>query len=678
MKLFFRFFIFYALLPYAANWSQDSLSCHIRRDAWGIPHIYASSEAGAAMGLAYAHAQDDFVTLQKTLLPTRTLAGSVQGKEGALLDFFTLFFGLRDTVEARYSRDIQPEFEAVLKGYTSGLNAFAKDHPKEILHPGLFPVHPVDILTGYSLAFHLFSGAAGALGRAALDEWPALPSGSNAFALGKNVTNDQSVMLLANPHNAYEGLFSWYEAAIHVGNSPIRYGATFPGGVSLFMGFTPQLAWTHTFNYHDFADVFLLPDTLAQRMGKTIQIRKLAVRVKVNGLLLTIKRKVAKTPWGPAIRGKRNWYVIRSAAEGEIRGAEQWWRMGKASNWEEFKKALAMDALPLLNMVYADAESNLAYYSLGHFPIRTKENKMDPQVLTDTQAVWMGWIPFDQRPHFFYPNGGFIFNVNNTPLNHRWPEKPLPQTSFPHISGFQFIETNRSARLAELLPGQTSWSREALLTLKFDQTYPESGPIRERARQLLQFTPPDHPNLQTTFRILQNWNGQTDTTNVGAAHFLLFMNFLAKEMACSLDELFVFDFLPSLRTQHQTLRKVTRYLLKHFGTLEVPLGKIQRIQRNQFDAPMSGLKETLAEVESAPQKNGIWRANGGDSFMLLVQFARDGKVKAWAIQPFGASKRPESQYESNQLPLFYQKKWRELQVQPPITYVADTLLTVSF
>lgn len=657
--------------------ASNPLTCQIRRDAWGIPHVFAASEAEAAMGLAYAHAQDDFLTLQKTLLPTRALAGSVQGKEGALLDFFTLFFGLRDTVEAKFPTAIPPEFLDVLRGYTAGLNAFAKDHPNEILHPALFPVQPVDVLTGYSLAFHLFSGAAGALGRAAMDQWPPLPSGSNAFALGKNVTTDGSVMLLANPHNAYEGLFSWYEAAIHVAGKPMRYGATFPGGVSLFMGCSAHLAWTHTFNFHDFSDAFLIPEAFFQRYSQQMQIKKIAVKVKVKGMVFTLSKKVAKTPLGPAILGKKHGYVIRSAAEGEIRGAEQWWRMGMANNWQEFEQALRLDALPLLNLIYADAEGGLAYYSLGHFPQRTRPNTQDPQTLTDGQPVWQGWVPFDQRPHFYYPEGGFLFNVNNTPLNHRWPESPLPASTFQHISGFQTIETNRSARLAELLPEKTAWSREDLLALKFDQTYPQSGPIRSRANQLMQFVPPHEAMNQRTFKLLQDWNGKTDTSNIGAAHFLLFMHFLADEMKCSLDEMFVYDFLPPLQIQHKTLRKVTRYLLRHFGTVDVPLGTMQRMQRGTFDAPMSGLKETLAEVESAPEKNGIWRANGGDSFMMLVQFGADGKLKAWAMQPFGASKRPNHPHAADQLPLFYQKKWRDIQVQPPFHFVSDTVIQVN-
>ena len=36
----------------------------IIRDTFGVPHIYAKTDAGAAYGLAWANAEDDFETMQ--------------------------------------------------------------------------------------------------------------------------------------------------------------------------------------------------------------------------------------------------------------------------------------------------------------------------------------------------------------------------------------------------------------------------------------------------------------------------------------------------------------------------------------------------------------------------------------------------------------------------------------
>ena len=43
----------------------------IVRDEWGVPHIFGKTDADTAYGLAYAHAEDDFSTLQEVIAMTR-------------------------------------------------------------------------------------------------------------------------------------------------------------------------------------------------------------------------------------------------------------------------------------------------------------------------------------------------------------------------------------------------------------------------------------------------------------------------------------------------------------------------------------------------------------------------------------------------------------------------------
>ena len=59
----------------------------IYRDIWGVPHIYGERDRDAAFGLAYAHAEDDFSTIQEVLLALRGELASVKGKEAAPVDY---------------------------------------------------------------------------------------------------------------------------------------------------------------------------------------------------------------------------------------------------------------------------------------------------------------------------------------------------------------------------------------------------------------------------------------------------------------------------------------------------------------------------------------------------------------------------------------------------------------
>ena len=58
-------FIGLLLAPILTLFGQiNPQNIEIVRDAYGVPHIYAKTDAEVAYGLAWAHAEDDFETIQ--------------------------------------------------------------------------------------------------------------------------------------------------------------------------------------------------------------------------------------------------------------------------------------------------------------------------------------------------------------------------------------------------------------------------------------------------------------------------------------------------------------------------------------------------------------------------------------------------------------------------------------
>ncbi|MBL0883378.1 MAG: penicillin acylase family protein, partial [Chitinophagaceae bacterium] len=53
----------------------------IVRDSFGIPHIFAPTDAEVAYGLAWAHAEDDFATIQQSYMSGNAILGAYKGKE---------------------------------------------------------------------------------------------------------------------------------------------------------------------------------------------------------------------------------------------------------------------------------------------------------------------------------------------------------------------------------------------------------------------------------------------------------------------------------------------------------------------------------------------------------------------------------------------------------------------
>src|SRR5688572_2686764 len=73
----------------------DPSAIDIVRDAYGVPHIFAKTDAEVAYGLAWAHAEDDFGTLQKTILASKSMLGQLSGREGATVDYIVHLLQIR-------------------------------------------------------------------------------------------------------------------------------------------------------------------------------------------------------------------------------------------------------------------------------------------------------------------------------------------------------------------------------------------------------------------------------------------------------------------------------------------------------------------------------------------------------------------------------------------------------
>ncbi|MDP6922247.1 MAG: penicillin acylase family protein, partial [Lutibacter sp.] len=213
-------FLAFLLFVSVAEAEIDPENITIVRDTFGVPHIFAPTDAEAAYGLAYAHAEDDFDNIQRGVLAGQGRLGEVEGKDGVLFDFGLRFLKIDSLVDARFELDLSTEYRAVLDGYVQGLNAFAEAHPKEKLHKKLFPVVSQDLVKSYTLSLSLMAGlgmALKAVNENRIQEFfgaNEFSSGSNAFAVAPERMVDGNTYLLINSHQPIEGRFAWYEAHI--------------------------------------------------------------------------------------------------------------------------------------------------------------------------------------------------------------------------------------------------------------------------------------------------------------------------------------------------------------------------------------------------------------------------------------------------------------------------------
>ena len=127
-----KLLLFLILIHFKASAQINPTNITIARDSFGVPHIFAPTDPEVAYGIAWAHAEDDFETLQLVVLSGKAKLGTGLGKKGAEGDYVINLLRIRKTVEEQWNT-LSPDFVALIKGYVQGLNAYAKAHPKEVL-----------------------------------------------------------------------------------------------------------------------------------------------------------------------------------------------------------------------------------------------------------------------------------------------------------------------------------------------------------------------------------------------------------------------------------------------------------------------------------------------------------------------------------------------------------------
>jgi acyl-homoserine-lactone acylase len=650
---------------------QREYDVEIARDAFGVPHINGKTDADAAYGLAYAHAEDDFSIIEEVIAMTRGRYGAIAGSEGAQVDYVLHLLGARETAERRY-RELSPEVRAVAEGYAAGLNHYAAKHPLEVRLSKLFPVNGQDVVTGFVLRAPFFYGLDNAIG--ALAENKPLPkesaepmtpagrspdrNGSNAFAVAPKRMADGQPWLISNSHQPYEGHVAWYEAVMHSGEGLDMAGALFPGSPFVLLGHNRNLGWTNTVNRPDLIDIYKLVLNKGgdkyRYDGKwlPLQSKRVWLPVKMGPFVLPVPQTVYRSVHGPVIVNKSGAYAIRYAGIDSVKAVEQYYRNTKARNWQEWTASMAMGGIPATNFIYADREGRIAYIYNALFPARKAGfdyTKILPGDRSD--IVWQGPVGFDAYPKIVDPASGFVHNENNTPYLAAGAGSELKKSDYSLLLGIEQNMTNRAIRADELLSADNSITPAELLAIRSDMAYSKRSWLGPWMGKILALDVRDEPELAEAQKLLAGWDWSSDGNGRADAFAERVVRYGARA-AYRRGE------LPDPR---QTLADAVADMQKRFGRLDRPLGDIQRLRRGEADMAMLGGTDTLraTSIWDQDQKDGKFRVRHGDSFIMLITWDKAGKVLSRSIQPYGsATNRPESPHYVDQMPLFVKGQFK--------------------
>ena len=114
-----------------------------------------------------------------------------------------------------------------------------------------------------------------------------------------------------------------------------------------------------------------------------------------------------------------------------------------------------------------------------------------------------------------------------------------------------------------------------------------------------------------------------------------------------------------LQDKNAKIEKTKKYLIKHFGKIDIILGDLQRHIRGEVSLPVSGLVDMIAPADVVEYKNGTLRTVGGESYIMLVKYSEED-VEIETIIPYGNSNNPESQHYTDQMLMFINKETKKM------------------
>lgn len=640
----------------------------IIRDRFGVPHIFARRDADAAFGLAYAHAEDDFATIQRALLSARGRLAAVEGESAEEGDYFVQVLGIWDAIKAHYPFDISPQTKALLDGYVAGLNLYAAQHRGEVM-AGFAPAKPQDIVALFMLRLTFAYGLDDQL-RGLIAGHPVKQISDAAWARGMAAaiapqhSTGGVTRLLINPQGPFSGPLSYYEARVSSAEGWNRAGSVIPGSPVMLAAAGPNNGWGISANHPDLADIYALkPDPANPNQywfdgaWRPLAIRQARIVTRIWGPIRVIRRKpLLQTVQGPAFRGPGGLFALHYAGQDDVRGIDAFFALNRAQDLNAFTAALSPGDIPSMSFVYADRTGHIASIYNAAIPNRPPGYDWSRPVPGDVSAdLWSGYLPFSVVPKTISPASGFAIAANASPFRVTAdPYNPKPG-AFPAGMGIETGMNNRTRRGIALLSGHAI-SPEAFRAFKFDACFaPDSG-FAAIVKDLAGRNYAGEPLLEEAGEDLRRYNLCTDDHNRAAALAVLTAAPLLQAAARGL----------ARPDPVAALRATANWLLSRFARLDPEWGEVNRLKRDGFDLPLSGGPDALRDIELAPDTRiaGQSNAQAGDSYVLISSWSRNGVWQAESVVPFGNSRNSGANRYDNQALLYQRQQLKLVPINP--------------
>jgi penicillin amidase len=727
-------------------------------DDFGVPHIYANSQKDAMTTLGYIHAQDRLWQME---LMRRIASGRLSEMFGSKLlkaDRFFVGLGIDESSEKAMAHlDKNTEAYQLTMAYVDGINQYQEEGktPIEFQILGLkkdkFTLKDVYNIFGYmAFSFAMAQktdplmtdirdklgseylkdfGLDGSLGKtqiknfdgkaidyaaiaksvASLLDNSTVPAfiGSNSWVIAPQKTKKGKVIFANDPHIAFSQPCTWYEAHIIVPNYEM-YGYYLAGTPFPLLAHNRDYAYGLTMFENDDLDMFQEEDNPNNRnQYKTAKgyqnyiIRKETIKVKDSSDLVF---EVRETQHGPimndlldGIKGSKPVAMSWIYTQQPNRLLEAVYSISHSKNLDEFRKGVSLIAAPGLNIMYGDAQGNIAWNTSGK--LYKLDKSVNPNFILDgTNGIddQKEFINFFKNPHAINPSWNYIYSANNQPEavdDYLYPGYYLPQ--------------DRAKRITDLLQPKNNWTKEEVGEMLNDNTAAIAPSIVNNWILALNSKSFSN-NEKQAVSILKKWNGSNDLKDIAPTIYQKWMYHYLKNTFQ--DELGEFDFKMLLGThiikqiiepqskntssiwwddlttknkketreeilaksfeeailalENQLGKGLNSWTWNRVHTLEHqhPLGQVAALKSifNVGSFAVPGSIEVINNLYFNFTETGEYQVKGGPSTRRVVDFS--DIENSMSILPTGQSGNPFSKHYNDQAEMYNSGKFRKMKL----------------
>jgi acyl-homoserine-lactone acylase len=643
----------------------DDKSTMIRRDEFGVPHIFAPSLEHAAYAAGYAQAED---RLEELLKNYRRAAGTMAEVFGA--DHFDA--DLRQRVmrhaavsQAKYN-EISPKMRGVIEQYQEGIKQYMKEHPEQV-PSWVEPIQPWQVVAlGRYIIWNWPIGEAAAdLKRAGVEFGPLSYRGSNEMLIAPKRTAINAPIAIIDPHVPWYDAMRFYEVRIYSPEFNVA-GVSILGVPLPTLGHSRYCSIAMTTGGPDTSDIFeevvnpANPDQYRyESEWRDFTIRKETINVKNGDRVEPRDVTLAFSRHGPIVARKSGKaYAMAIPYADEVGLTDQCYEMMTAKNLTEMKQALSHCQLMAQNIMVGTVQGDIYYLRNGRVPIRPKGVDPSRPIRGDTSATeWQGIHPISDLVQIENPPCGWMQNCNCSPAAMMNSDQPLHEhyAQNPHIynASPSGDAHQRAEMVTDLLDAAGKVTVEQAIEIAFSTQVWHAERWQARLKEAWQKAADADKtaDIKEVYSLIHEWDRQSAPDSKGALAFYAFKKELSGDLARKTEPPADLSDAQLL----QALRQGAAWAKANFGTVAVPFGEYFRVGRRGSDRswPVGGgslqdvgmaTPRAISFAPTADRKRMIGHTGQSSTQVVILT----DPPESYAIIPLGESDHLDSGHWDDQ------------------------------